>query len=199
MWRIRVSRDGSGISGGRTSDFLGGTDGGPVVPSPTSFGALSPHRQQLDNPVSTPGRGLTVRLTGRSRQRGQHHAPTGSILGCLYQEFPHWNIDVDIVEFEIEGGRHVGRAYDARRGVVLPSHPPQLLAFGEGQLQPAVAARDGAFDGIFLVISPILQRQLKEGRICAQAAQPQMLLLSTASPKWLLDESGCFYDATENL
>ena len=119
------------------------------MPSPTSFGALSPHQQQLDNPVSTPGCGLTVRLTGRSRQRGQHHAPTGSILGCLYQEFPHWNIDVDIVEFEIEGGRHVGRAYDARRGVVLPSHPPQLLAFGEGHLQPAVAARDGAFDRDF--------------------------------------------------
>ena len=100
----------------------------------------------LDNPVSPPWRGLAVRLTRRLRQRGQHHAPTGSILGCLDQEFAHRDIDVDIVEFVIEGSLHVGRAYDARRGVVLPSHLPQLLALGEGHLRAAVAADDGAFD-----------------------------------------------------
>ena len=70
---------------------------------------------ELDNPVSAPRRGLAVRLTRRSRQRGQHHAPTGGILGRLDQQFPHWNIDVDIVEFEVEGGLHVGGADDALR------------------------------------------------------------------------------------
>ena len=52
-------------------------------------------------------------------------------------------------EFEVEGGPHVCGAYDARRGVVLPSHPPQFLAFGEGHLDPAVAAGNGAFDRDF--------------------------------------------------
>ena len=33
--------------------------------------------------------------------------------------------------------------------VVLASHPPQFLAFGEGHLQPAVAAGNGAFDRYF--------------------------------------------------
>ena len=80
----------------------------------------------LDNPVSPPWHGLAVRLTRRPRQRGQHHAPTGSILGCLDQKFPQRDIDVDIVEFEVEGGPHVGRAYEARRGVMLPSHPPRM-------------------------------------------------------------------------
>ena len=45
-------------------------------------------------------------------------------------------------------------AYDARRGVVLPSHSPQFLAFGEGHLEPAVAADDGAFDWDFSGHSP---------------------------------------------
>ena len=39
-----------------------------------------------------------------------------------------------------------GRAYDARRGAVLASHPPQFLSSGEGHLQPAVATGNGAFD-----------------------------------------------------
>ena len=98
---------------------------------------------ELDNPVSPPWRGLAVRLTRRTGQRGQHDAPTGSFLGRLDQEFPQRNIDVDIVEFE--GGPYVGRAYDARCRVVLASHLPQFLAFGEGHLQPAVAAGNGAF------------------------------------------------------
>ena len=51
--------------------------------------------------------------------------------------------------FEVEGGLHVGGAYDASRGVVLSSHPPEFLAFTEGHLQPAVAASDGAFDRDF--------------------------------------------------
>ena len=103
----------------------------------------------LDNPVSPPWRGLPVRLTRRPRQRGQHHAPTGSFLGCLNQEFLERNINVDIVEFEVEGGLHVGRAYDTRRGVVLPSYPPQLLTFGESHLDASVAAGNGAFDRDF--------------------------------------------------
>ena len=100
----------------------------------------------LDNPVSPPWRGLAVRLTRCPGQRGQHHAPTGSFLGRLDQEFPQRDIDVDIVEFEVEGGLHVGRAYEARRSAVLASHPPQFLAFGERHLQPEVAAGNGAFD-----------------------------------------------------
>ena len=104
---------------------------------------------ELDNPVSPPWRGLAVRLTCRPGQRGQHHAPTGGFLGRLDQEFPQRDIDVDIVQFEVEGGPHVGRAYEARRGVVLPSHSPQFLAFGEGHLQPAVAAGNGAFERDF--------------------------------------------------
>ena len=56
---------------------------------------------------------------------------------------------VNIVEFEVEDGLHVSGADDARGGVVLASHPPQLFAFGEGHLDPAVAAGNGAFDGDF--------------------------------------------------
>ena len=104
---------------------------------------------ELDNPVSTPWRRLAVRLTCRPGQRGQHHPPTGSVLGRLDQEFLQRDIDVDIVEFEVEGSPDVGRAHDARRSVVLPSHPPQFLAFGEGHLDPALAAGNGAFDRDF--------------------------------------------------
>ena len=73
----------------------------------------------------------------------------GSFLGRLDQEFPQRDIDVNIVEFEVEGGLHIGGADDACRSVVLPSHPPQFLAFGEGHLDPAVAAGNGAFDRDF--------------------------------------------------
>ena len=48
----------------------------------------------------------------------------------------------------------MGRAYDSRRGAVLPSHPPEFLAFGEGHPLPVVAARDGAFDRDFAGHSP---------------------------------------------
>ena len=85
---------------------------------------------ELDNPVSQPWRGLAVRLTRRPRQRGQHHAPTGSFLGRLDKELLERDINVNIVEFEVEGGPNVGGAYEARRSVVLASHPPQFLAFG---------------------------------------------------------------------
>ena len=122
--------------------------------TPESTRELPANAGELDNPVSPPWRGLVVRLTRRPGQRGQHHAPTGSFLGCLDKEFFERNIDVDIVEFEVEGGPHVGRAYDARCRVVLPSHPPQFLAFGEGHPQPAVAARDGAFGRDFSGHSP---------------------------------------------
>ena len=58
---------------------------------------------------------------------------------------------------------HMGGANDSSRSIVLASHPPKFLAFGEGHLQPAVAAGNGAFDRTFLGISPILQRKGKEG------------------------------------
>ena len=103
----------------------------------------------LDNPVSLPWHGLAVRLTRRPRQGGQHHPPTGSVLGRLDQEFLERDIDVDIVEFEVESSLHVGRADEARRGVVRPSHSPQFLAFGEGHPPLVVAASDGAFDRHF--------------------------------------------------
>ena len=118
---------------------------------------------ELNNPVSQSWRGLALQLTRRPGQRGQHHAPTGSVLGRLDQKFPQRDIDVDIVEFEVEGGLHVGGADDARCRVVLPSHPPQFLAFGERHLYPAVAAGNGAFDRDFSGHFPILQRQIEEG------------------------------------
>ena len=63
---------------------------------------------------------------------------------------------------QLEGSPHVGRAYDARCGVVLPSHPPQFLAFGERHLPLVVAASNGAFDRHFSGHFPILQRLLEE-------------------------------------
>ena len=70
----------------------------------------------------------------------------GSFLGRLDQVFAQRDIDVNIVEFEVECGLHVSWANDARCSVVLTSRPPQFLAFGEGHLDPAVAAGNGAFD-----------------------------------------------------
>ena len=99
---------------------------------------------ELDDPVTAPWRGLAGCLTRRPRQRGQHHAPTGSFLGRLDQEFSQRDIDVNIVEFEVEGGPHVGGTHEARRSVVLASHLPQFLAFGEGHLEPAVGAGGGS-------------------------------------------------------
>ena len=104
---------------------------------------------ELDDSVSPPWRGPAVRLTRRPGQRGQHHAPTGIFLGRLDQEFSQRNIDVEISEFEVEGGPHVGGAYEARRRVVLASLLPQSLALGEGHVDPAVAAGNGAFDRDF--------------------------------------------------
>ena len=104
---------------------------------------------ELNNPVSPTWRGLAVRLTRSPGQRGQYHAPTGSFLGRLYQEFPQRHINVNTIEFEVEGGLHVSGADDARCSVVLASHPPQFFAFGKGHLDPAVAAGNGAFDRDF--------------------------------------------------
>ena len=118
----------------------------PLRTTPEFPRELQADAGELDNPISLSWHGLAVRLTRRPRQRGQHHPPTGSVLGRLDQELLERDINVDIVEFEVEGGLHVGRADEARRGVVLPSHSPQFLAFGEGHLQPSVAAGNGAFD-----------------------------------------------------
>ena len=109
---------------------------------------------ELNNSASPPWRGLAVRLTRRPGQRGQHHAPTGIFLGRLDQEFPQRDIDVYFVEFEVEGGLHVGEADEARCSVVLPPLLPQSFAFGEGHLDPAVAAGNGAFDRDFAGHSP---------------------------------------------
>ena len=43
----------------------------------------------------------------------------------------------------------MGRADEARRSIVIAAHLPQFLAFGEGHLDPAVAAGNGAFDRDF--------------------------------------------------
>ena len=48
----------------------------------------------------------------------------------------------------------MGRADEARRGVMLPSHPPQFLPIGKGHPQPSVAAGNGAFDRDFSGHSP---------------------------------------------
>ena len=64
----------------------------------------------------------------------------------------------------------MGRAYDASRGVVLPSHPPHLLAFGEGHLQPAVTANDDAFDRDFSGHFPNITTADQGGiRACAKS------------------------------
>ena len=134
---------------------------------------------ELNYPVSPSWRGLAFRLTRRPSQRGQHHTPTGSFLGRLDKEFLQRNIDVDIVEFEIEGGLYVGRAYDARRGAVLSTHPPKFLSFGEGHLQPAVTTGNGAFDRDSSGHSPILHPQFKARvRACMQSGRPHLLLPS---------------------
>ena len=146
---------------------------------------------ELNNPVSQPWRGLAVRLTRRPRQRGQHYAPTGSFLGRLDKEFLQRDIDVDIVEFEVEGGLHVGGAAEARRSVVLASHEPQFLAFGEAHLEPAVAAGNGAFDRDFSGHSLILQRQLKERfgnarsmKDCGGAMAKGLVYAASDEPAW---------------
>ena len=104
---------------------------------------------ELNNPASPPWRGLAVRLARRPGQRGQYYAPTGIFLGRLDQDFPQRDIDVYFVEFEVEGGLHVGEADEACCSVVLASLLPQSFAFGEGHLDPAVAAGNGAFDRDF--------------------------------------------------
>ena len=85
------------------------------------------------------------------------------------------NIDVDIVGFEIEGSLHVGGADETRRGVVLPSHPPQLLAFGEGRLPLVVAAGDGAFNRHFSGHFPDVSTTAQGVRTCARGDQRQLL------------------------
>ena len=83
---------------------------------------------------AAPGSGVSI-----TRQRGV-------FLDASTRSSFQGDINVDIVELPIEGGLHVGRAYQARRGIVLASHPPQFLAFGEGHLQATMAASNGAFD-----------------------------------------------------
>ena len=126
----------------------------PLRTTPEFSRELQADAGELDNPIPLSWHGLVVRLTRRPRQRGQHHAPTGSFLGRLDQELLERDINVDIVEFEVEGGLHVGRADEARRSIVIEAHLPQFLAFGEGNLDPAVAAGNGAFDRDFSGHSP---------------------------------------------
>ena len=100
----------------------------------------------LNNPVSRPWGGLAVRLTRRPGQWVSITRQWGVSLDASTRNSPHRDIDVNIVEFVIEGGLHVGRTGEARCGIVRPSHPPQFLTFGKGHLPLVVAASDGAFD-----------------------------------------------------
>ena len=106
---------------------------------------------ELNDPGSPPRRGLAVQLTCPPRAEESTSRANGSFLGCLHREFPYWNIDIDIVEFEIEGGLHVGWAFDAHRGVVLPS---QARVIFRRLWQSAMAHLSGTVPAI----SPILQR-----------------------------------------
>ena len=131
------------LGGGRWTSF------GPLRNTPQFPQELKSGTGELNHPGSPPRRRLALRLTRRPGRRGQHHAPTGDVLGCLDQEFPQRDIDVDIVEFVIEGVPHVGRAYEARGRVVLASHPPEFLALGKGHLQPAMTSGNRALDRDF--------------------------------------------------
>ena len=116
--------------------------------------------------------------TRRPGQRGQHDAPTGNILGGLDQEFLERDIYVDIVEFEVEGGPHVGGADDARGGVVAPVplfSVPRVRrgSSSAGRWQPAMAHLTWT---LFWAFPPILQQQPEEGgRTCAQGVQRQLV------------------------
>ena len=85
---------------------------------------------ELDNPVSPPWRGLAVRFTRRPGQRGQHHAPTGSFLGRLDQEFLQRNIDVNT------GGGTAMALWTMKpngtRVLVIPAHRAYAAAVTEG-------------------------------------------------------------------
>ena len=76
----------------------------------------------------------------------------------------------------------MGRAYQARCGIVLASHPPQFLAFGEGHFLPAMTAGNGAFDldlsGHFPNVTTIGQRGPQE----RQGRQPPPLLPARSFP-----------------
>ena len=70
---------------------------------------------------------MAVWLTRRPRQRSQDYTPTGSFLRRLDHEFLQRNIDVDIVELEVKGSLHVGRADEPRRA--LFSRPTHLSSW----------------------------------------------------------------------
>ena len=73
-----------------------------------------------------------------------------------------------------------GGADEARRGVVLTPHPPQLLAFSESHLQPAVTAGKGAFDWDFSGHFPNITTTARggTGRLQSNAAHWCLLILS---------------------
>ena len=118
---------------------------------------------ELNNSVSPSWRGLAVRPTRRPGQQGQHHAPPGSFLGRLDQEFPQRDIDVNIVEFELKAA--FTSAEQTTPAVALFSRPTRLSSSRSARVilirrwQPAMAHLTGTLLGISL----ILQRQLKEG------------------------------------
>ena len=149
----------------------------PLRTTPEFSRKLPASAGELDNPVSPSWHGLAVRLPRRPGQWGQHHAPTGSFLGRLNQEFPQRDIDVDIVEFEVEGGLHVGGADDARCSVVLrpsclsPSRSARVILIR--RWQPGMAH----LTGILLGIPQCYNDGSRQGfRACVQSVKRQLYL-----------------------
>ena len=109
---------------------------------------------ELNNSVSPSWRGLAVRPTRRPGQQGQHHAPPGSFLGRLDQEFPQRDIDVNIVEFELKAAfTSAGQTMPA---VALFSRSTRLSSSRSARVilirrwQPAMAHLTGTLLGISL-------------------------------------------------
>ena len=101
--------------------------------------------------LSAPGRGVNI-----TRQRGVcfDASTRNSSSGTSMSMSPN---------SKLKASPHVGRADEARRSVVLPSHPPQLLPFGQGHPQPAVTAGDGAFDLNFSGHVPYITTAVRNG------------------------------------
>ena len=132
---------------------------------------LSPHPgvDWLSGPSSAPGSGVSItRQRGVSLVASTRSSPSGTSMSI-------------IVEFEVEGGLHVAKADDARRGVVLPSHSPQFLRVRRGSSSAGSGShRMAHLTDTFLAISPILQQQPEGGRTCAQGVQRPTFILVAA-------------------
>lgn len=85
----------------------------------------------------------------------------------------------------VERGLYVGRAYEVRRGAVLATRPPQLFAFGEGNLQPAEAAGNGAFDRNFSGHFRKITTTGQAVRASGQSNRPHTLLSARSTAQTL--------------